>query len=169
MAEGNAGQFFKAFATASQAAGSYSAGVAERSRAGVESHSKEIQAINERAASAEQEQDFRKKQSSELGKRRAAMGASGTEMTGTPLLAFGDYAAETELQAQRIRESGNLRGSRLEQEADLNRLAGKSAMQRGVFRAGAALLTGAADRYDKPTTKIDKKGTAFFKKEPSNY
>ncbi len=159
MAEGNMGQFFKTFATATQAAGSYSAGVAERSRAGVESRAKEIQAENERAVSADQERDFRKKQSSELAKRRAAMGASGTEMTGTPLLAFGDYAAETELQAQRIRESGNLRGSRLEQEADLNRLAGKSAMQRGVFRAGAALLTGAADRYDKPGKKTGKKNS----------
>lgn len=153
MAEGNAGQFFKTFATATQAAGSYSAGVAERSRSGVESRAKEIQAENERANAADQEQYFRKKQSSELAKRRAATGASGTEMTGTPLLAFGDYAAETELQAQRIRESGNLRGSRLEQEADLNRLAGKSAMQRGLFRGGAALLTGVADRYDKPAGK----------------
>jgi len=162
MADGNAGQFFKTFATASQVAGSYSAGVAERSRAGVESRAKEIQAENVRAVSADQERDFRKKQSSELGKRRAAMGASGTEMTGTPLLAFGDYAAETELQAQRIRESGNLRGSRLEQESDLNRLAGKSAMQRGLFRAGAALLTGVADRYDKPSgTKTGKKITAY--------
>ncbi len=169
MAEGNAGQFFKAFATATQAAGSYSAGVAERSRAGVESRAKEIQAENERAVSADQERDYRKKQSSELAKRRAAMGASGTEMTGTPLLAFGDYAAETELQAQRIRESGNLRAGRLEQEADLNRLAGKSAMQRGLFRAGASILTGVADRYDKPRTKTDKKIDAFYKKEPSNY
>ena len=151
MAGGNWGQFFKTFATASQVAGSYSAGVAEKSRAGVESRAKEIQAENERAVSADQERDYRKEQSSELAKRRAAMGASGTEMTGTPLLAFGDYAAETELQAQRIRESGNIRASRLEQEADLNRLAGKSAMQRGTFRAGAALLTGAASRYDKPT------------------
>lgn len=162
MADGNAGQFFKTFATALQMGGSYSAGVAERSRAGVESRAKEIQAENERAGAAEQERDFRKKQSSELAKRRAAMGASGTEMTGTPLLAFGDYAAETELQAQRIRESGNLRGSRLEQEADLNRQAGKSAMQRGLFRAGSALLTGIAERYDKPSgTKTGKKITAY--------
>ena len=54
MAEGNAGQFFKTFATATQAAGSYSAGVAERSRSGVESRAKEIQAENERANAADQ-------------------------------------------------------------------------------------------------------------------
>ena len=71
------------------------------------------------------------------------MGAAGVEMgTGSPLLAFGDFAAEAELQALRIRQGGETTATRLEQQAALARRGGRAAQKRGRYRAGASLLTG---------------------------
>lgn len=104
------------------------------------------QAQREREIAAAEEADFRSAQSREMGSRRARMGARGVEQaTGSNLLATGDFAAEVELQALRIRAGGDTRAQRLEQEAKLTRKAGRAARQRGLFRAGASLLTGFAE------------------------
>ena len=115
----------------------------------------EEQAAREREIAAAEEADFRRNQSRIFAAKRAAMGASGVRLdTGSPVLAAGDFAAETELQASRIRAGGQTTASRLQQQADLIRMAGKTessllssagrnAQLRGVFRAGSSLLSGA--------------------------
>ena len=108
----------------------------------------EQQAARERVVAEQNESDFRRDQARFFGERRAAFGASGVDQTtGSPLLAVDDFAAEVELQASRIREGGEIRSTRLEQQAALTRQAGKNAQQRGLFRAGSSLLSGAGRAF----------------------
>lgn len=83
------------------------------------------QAERERSIAADEEADYRLEQSRVLAEKRAGMGGSGVRMdTGSPILAVGDFAGESELQARRIRSAGNLTASRLEQEAEIARRTG---------------------------------------------
>lgn len=102
------------------------------------------QAERERQIAAAQEEDFRRRQSRLMAARRAAGGASGVQTgTGSPLLASEDFAAETELQALRIRAGGETQATRLEQQAALTRSRGRSARTAGLIGAGTSLLSGA--------------------------
>ncbi len=104
------------------------------------------QAASARNVAAASERDFRKSQSANLAMFRAAMGASGVQTgTGSPLMAIGDFAAETELQAQRIRAGGEVTATRLEQQAQLIGSAGDQAFMSSLFGAGASLLTGVSE------------------------
>lgn len=106
------------------------------------------QAESERLAAAEQERDYRKAQSQRLAQIRASMGASGTDTsTGTPLLAFADFEAETERNALRIRSGGDIRARRLDQQGSLYRMSGKSEQSAGYGRAGASLLSGIGNTF----------------------
>ena len=108
------------------------------------------QAARERELAGFSEQDFRRRQSAALGEFKAARGASGTVSgTGTDLLASEDFLNEVELQALRIRKGGQVQASRLEQQADLLRSAGRSARTAGYARGGASLLTGFAEFNDR--------------------
>lgn len=130
------------------AVGSYSQGQAAKSQAEFQARVGEQQATRTRQIAASEEEDFRRKQSALLAQRRAALGKSGIDIgTGTPLLAAGDFAAETELQALRIRAGGETQATRLEQQAELTRAGGRSAAQRGLFRAGSSLLSGYAGTF----------------------
>ena len=76
------------------------------------------------------------------------MGASGVDpATGSPLLVSEDIAGEVELQAQRIRAGGEVRATRLEQQAQLSRLQGRQAQTGGFLRAGSLLLSGAGRTF----------------------
>ncbi len=125
------------------AVASISQGQAARGQAKFQAQVSEQQAARERLVSAGEEEDFRRKQSRFLAQRRAALGGAGVEIgTGTPLLAFGDFVAETELQALRIRAGGETTATRLEQQAQLTRAGGRAKQRRGFLRAGASLLSG---------------------------
>ncbi len=131
-----------------QAVGAISQGQAAGRQADFKAAVTQQQAERERQVSASEEEDFRRRQSAILAQRRAGLGAAGVEIgTGTPLLAAGDFAAETELQALRIRSGGETRSTRLEQQAELTSAGGRSARTRGFFRAGSSLLSGAAKKF----------------------
>lgn len=128
------------------ATSSISQGQAAKQQAKFQSAVQDQQAARERQISASSEDDFRRQQFALLAERRAAMGKSGVEgNTGTPLLAASDFAAETELQARRIRAGGETQATRLEQQAGLTRRAGKNDQQQGFLRAGSSLLSGYSD------------------------
>lgn len=147
-------------ASVMNAVGSISQGRSDIEQANSQASMLEQQAARERQIAADEERDFRKKQSAVAAKYRAAMGASGTEIgTGTPLLAAMDFAAETELQAQRIREGGATRAGRMQQEAGLTRSAGRAAQRQGYMRAGSSLLTGAGQYYGPARTSPKSKTT----------
>ena len=106
------------------------------------------QARGERRQSALSEAEFRRDQSRVLAGRRAALGAAGVQQaTGSPLLVSEDFAGEVELQALRIREGGEVRATRLQQQAQLGRLAGRQAQTGGFLRGGSLLLSGAGRSF----------------------
>lgn len=130
------------------AAGSIGQGRSAKAQADFQARVNDQQALREKQVSAEEEKDFRRVQSSNFAERRAAMGASGIDLSsGSPLLASEEFAAEAELQARRIRAGGEVKSLRSEQEAGLLRMAGKSAQRQGVVRGGASLLSGFAKAY----------------------
>jgi hypothetical protein len=104
------------------------------------------QAERERQIAASNERDFRRQQSRLMATRRAVLGASGVESsTGSALLATEDFAAESELQALKIRAGGETNATRLEQSAQLQQLKGQNAETAGYFRAGSLLVGGGMD------------------------
>ena len=113
------------------------------------------QATSEREQTAGRESDFRRKQARVQASRRAALGASGVDpSTGSPLLVSADFAGEVELQALRIRHGGEVRATRLEQQARLARLSGRQAQTGGLLRGvggflrgGSLLLSGAGKGF----------------------
>lgn len=135
-------------AAGAAAAGHISEGRAEKKQKDFQARVAEQQADSEKRISEEQERDYRKAQSAKLAEMRAAMGKSGTDMgTGTPLLAFGNFAEEAERNALRIRSGGETQSSRLKEQAGFYRSAGKTAQRTGYTRAGASLLSGAGQAY----------------------
>ena len=125
------------------AIGSLRQGAAASSAADFEAQVLQQQAEREQRISASEERDFRREQSRLFAARRAALGASGVELaSGSPLLAAGDFAAEVDRQAQRIREGGETRATRLSQQAALTRSRGASQRSAGLFGAGSSLLSG---------------------------
>ncbi len=122
-----------------------------KNQADAQANIEDVRAAREREIAGLNERDFRRRQSAALGELTAARGTSGTDPgTGSSLLVPEDFRAETELQALRIRQGGQIQASRLEQQADLYRRAGRSAQITGYARGGASLLSGFAnfnDRY----------------------
>ncbi len=106
------------------------------------------QADATRNQSAADERDFRANQSRVLAARRAALGASGvSQASGSPLLVAEDFASEAELQALRIRGGGEIRATRAEQQAQLQRFQGRQARTSGFLRGGSLLLSGGAKAF----------------------
>jgi len=56
-------------------------------------------------------------------------------------------AAESEFEALRLRAGGELRATRLEQQAVLERAGGAAASRAGFMRGGALLLSGAGSAF----------------------
>lgn len=130
--------------TAVQAVGAISQARVSKKQASAQAAVQEQQATRERAQAKSDEADFRRRQALAAGTRRAGLGASGARQgVGSPLLAEEDFASEIELQALRIRSGGDVRATRLEQQAGLTRSSGRAAQTAGFFRAGSSLLSGA--------------------------
>ena len=99
------------------------------------------QAERERLQAEADSEEFRNQQQRLLATRRAIMGGSGIDtQTGSPLLVSEDIAGETELQALKLKNGGELRATRLEQSAVMRRAEGSAAQTGSFFRAGASLL-----------------------------
>lgn len=106
------------------------------------------QADRERLQAASDGRDFRRGQSRVMASRRAAAGASGVDAsTGSSLAVAEDFAGEVELNALRIKNGGEVRATRAEQFAQLQRASGKNAQIGGFVRGGASLLKGVSNAY----------------------
>lgn len=82
-----------------------------------------------------------------LGSIRAAYGASGVTMEGTPLDLLEDSAAQAELDALTIRYKGELAAIGAGDDATLQRARAKSAREEGTWRAASALTSAAGSYY----------------------
>ena len=85
-----------------------------------------------------------------LSTTRSLYGKSGVDMTGTPLLALEESAAQGEMDALAIRYGGDVAAARQRSEAALLRMQGRAAQTSSYFQAGSTLLQGAGSMY---TTK----------------
>lgn len=151
---GGAGKTVSTFAVLSaagaaiQAVGAIQAAQAAQQQANFQAGILRQQAESARQKAAADEEDFRRARSRDLAFRRAALGASGVEPgLGSPLLVSEDFAGEVELQALRIRSGGELRATRAEQQADLQRFKGRAARTAGFVRGGSLLITGAGKQF----------------------
>lgn len=134
--------------TAISAIGAIQQGQAASAQAGLQAGIFEQQATRDRQQAAADEADFRARQSRALAQRRAGLGASGVDpAAGSPLLVSEDFAGEVELAALRIRTGGEVRATRLEQKALLERFTGRAARRGGFVRGGALLLTGTGKTF----------------------
>ncbi len=102
-------------------------------------------AERDRQLAAANEEEFRRSQSRAMARRRALLGVSGVDPgSGSPLAVTADLASDTELNALRIRSGGEVRATRLEQNAALLSSSATNALTGGFGRAGSSLLQGAA-------------------------
>lgn len=95
------------------------------------------------------EQDFRRQQSDLMASRQALMGGLGVSGAGSPLAVSSDFAGESELNALRIQNQGQVTSNRLQQEvmnqqsqAGLFGMQGAQAQTGSYFRAGGTLFSG---------------------------
>lgn len=129
-------------------AGAVGQGQAGRQQAEFQAETMRQQAERERQQAALNEEDFRRSASRVAASRRAAMGASGVDSgSGSPLLTSEDFAGETELQALRMRNGGQVNADRLDQSAGMQKIAGRNAQRSGFTRGGALLLSGAGKAF----------------------
>ena len=90
---------------------------------------------------------LRKKQYQQLGAVRAAVGASGVTMEGSPLDVLESSVAEATLDVQRLQYAGELRARGYENEATLFEYESKTTKKAGYFNAASALLMGGSEAY----------------------
>lgn len=131
------------------------AGLAEQQRANLQAQISRERAESERQVSAGEARQFDREQSALRARQRAVRAGSGVVPTaGSSLLVDQDVAREIALNRAIIEAGGEIRGTRLEQEAALLGLKGDTAAEAGeaarkgsFFKAGATALTGAADIF----------------------
>lgn len=73
---------------------------------------------------------------------RAAIGAAGVTLEGSPLDVLEDQALEAELDALNIRYGGRLQATNYRSQAQLDRSAARNAKTQGFLSAGSTLLQG---------------------------
>ncbi len=130
------------------AAGAIQQGQATKAQSKLQAGILEQQAARERDQAAADEEDFRVRQSRAMASRRAALGASGADpSSGSPLLVSEDFAGEVELSALRIRSGGEVRATRAEQQAVLQRFQGRQAARSSLFRTGSLLVSGGGKAF----------------------
>ena len=109
----------------------------------------EQQATRARQQAAIDEGDFRRDQSDLMASRRSLMGGLGITGAGSPLAVSSDFAGETEYNAQKVRNQGEVTANRLQQEAmnqnsqaSLYGMQGRQAVTSSYYRAGGTLMSG---------------------------
>lgn len=118
----------------SQRAANYNARIADQNAqiAGMQAASEEGRQRNEAARLA--------------GEQRAAYGASGVTMEGSPMTAMRDSAVQAEMDALSIRYQGAMKSRAYREEAAQQRYAGRQARFAGFVGAATKLLAPGASR-----------------------
>jgi len=105
----------------------------------------EYQAKQAKDAAALKAAQYKREADRRMASIRAGFAASGVATTeGTPLLVLMESAEEVAKDELRIKRGGDQTAWGLLQEANIQRIGGKSAATKGYYGAGASLLGGAA-------------------------
>ena len=98
---------------------------------------------------ASNEEDYRRQQSELFGSRQALLGNTGVQGAGSPLAVSTDFTGETELNALRLRNEGDVNANRLQQsvlnkqsQAGLFATKARNERTNTFTRAGGELFSG---------------------------
>jgi len=124
---------------------SYEQGQQQEQVAEANARRAEYEAEQEKKAAEVRAARYKREAERRMSAMRAGYAASGVATTeGTPLLVLMESAEEAALDELRIKRGGEHTAWGLLQEANIQRIAGKGAVARGTWGAGATLLTGAS-------------------------
>jgi hypothetical protein len=98
-------------------------------------------AAEEKDQAGAQTQDYIRKGSDTVESAVALQGASGVTSEGSPLMVDENTVRQVALGAARTLQGGQLRASRLEDDATLQKMKGESAVTGSYLDAGSSLLT----------------------------
>lgn len=130
--------------------GALAQGFAQRQAAVFNAASSRQQAERQRQISERQAEDFRRRQAKIAAAQRVRRAGSGVlPNEGTSLLVEDLTFDEILLGQATIKQGGQVRASRLLDEAVLAQLRGGAARTEGAFRAGTTLLTGFGEAFSK--------------------
>jgi hypothetical protein len=135
------------------AAGSIKKGQAAQQAAEYNAAVDAQRAAEERDQANAATQDYIRKGSDTVESARALRGATGVTSEGSPLLVDENTVRQVALGAARTLHGGELRASRLEDDAKLQKMKGENAVIGSYLDAGGSLLTTAG--------KFGKGGTGF--------
>lgn len=122
--------------------GTVGSGVAAFQQGRAQAKVQEQQATFSRQQAEIDADEFRRRQRRLLGTARATRGATGVDLlSGSPLLVDDETIDEIVFQTERIRQGGDIMGTRLEQQAGFSRAQGTSALAGSVLSAGGTFLT----------------------------
>lgn len=125
------------------AAGAVASGVMQMRQASQQSAVMRQQADFTRKQAAIDAEEFKRRQRRLLASARAGRGASGVDLlTGSPLMVDDDSIAEIVFQTERVRRTGEVQATRLDQQAQLVRSQGRGALGSSLLSAGGTLLGG---------------------------
>lgn len=125
------------------AAGAVQQGRQAEALGAANARAQEQQAAATRGAAAFEEERLRERQRALKSEQRAVLGAAGTTLEGSPLLAMAEDAAAMELDALALRHSGSLEEARARGQAALDRWDGNTARRNSYWKGSARLLDGA--------------------------
>lgn len=143
----SASTYIAAAAAAMTAASSIQQGRQAQASAQFNSDMMNRNATIARQQAAAEEEKHRRLGYMRQGAARAAYGASGVAMEGSPLDVLEQSAAQEELDALNIRYRGEIGAQSAEGQGQLSRMRGEAASQAGYMGAGSAILMGAAKAY----------------------
>src|SRR5690242_7903072 len=135
-------------AAAASAVGSLVSGVSQYGQArGQAAYANANAGLAEQQAQS-QAQVIREKARRLSGQNRAAIGASGVDISGSFLDALADSDIDAELDAQTALWNGKIEAANQRAQAKAARASGTSALIGGIFGAGTAAVSGCGDWYD---------------------
>lgn len=130
------------------AIGAIAQGQAEARAAEYNAELMEQQARQAREAASAEAQDFKRLEHRKLAASTAARGAMGVAQAGSPLMVDDAVVREIALGASRLTYAGQVKSTRFQNEAELERIRGKNAKIASYFGAGTSLLSGFGSIYE---------------------
>jgi hypothetical protein len=127
--------------------GQLQAGKAEQDAAEFNAKIQEDDAVAAERKAKYDEEIHRERVKQFISQQRAAIGKSGVQIEGSPLLATIDAAEKGEMDALAIRHGGQVSANRFRSQAQLSRLQGQQARKASKIKAGSTLLTGASRAF----------------------
>lgn len=128
--------------TALSAGGALVEGQQQKQMADYQAKAYEQQAQADAQSSAFEAAQERKKQDLLQSQARAAAGASGVAIAGSPTEVLAANAKQNQLDIAAIRYGSQLRQNSLTTQADISRFQGKQAVTASIFKAGSSLFGG---------------------------